>query len=78
MSRPRLDPETPDEVDANRMPLIEHLRELRNRLMWSIGALAVGTVVSMAFVDEIIAFITAPVTDTLDAYGIEGGLSIVN
>jgi sec-independent protein translocase protein TatC len=78
MSVPRRDQEPADEVDANRMPLIEHLRELRNRLMWSIGALVVGTCVSMAFVDEIIAFITAPVTDTLAEYGIQGGLSIVN
>jgi sec-independent protein translocase protein TatC len=78
MSALRREPATEDEVDGHRMPLIEHLRELRNRLMWSIGSLAVGTVVSMAFVDEIIAFITAPVTDTLAAHGIEGGLSIVN
>ena len=67
-----------DEVDQYRMPLIEHLRELRNRLMWSFGALSLGTIVSMAFVDEILRFITAPVTDTLAAYHIDGGLSIVN
>jgi sec-independent protein translocase protein TatC len=78
MTAPKLGQEPRDEVDANRMPLIEHLRELRNRLMWSIGSLCIGTMVSMAFVDEIIAFITAPVTDTLAEYGIEGGLSIVN
>lgn len=67
-----------DEVESSRMPLMDHLRELRNRLVWSVGALVLGTIVSMAFVDEIIAFITAPVTDTLSVYGIEGGLSIVN
>ncbi len=78
MTAPRLDQEPADSVDAYRMPLLDHLRELRNRLMWSFGALAVGTGVSMAFVDEIIRFITAPVTDTLAAHGIEGGLSIVN
>ena len=28
-----------DEIDASKAPLIEHLIELRQRLMWSIGAI---------------------------------------
>jgi len=32
----------PDEVEASRMPLLDHLVELRNRLMWSIGAIFVA------------------------------------
>jgi sec-independent protein translocase protein TatC len=70
--------EPEDEVDKYRMPLLDHLRELRNRLMVSIGALGVGTLVSMAFVQEIYAVATAPVTNTLAEYGIGGGLSIVS
>lgn len=67
-----------DEVEQHRMPLIDHLRELRTRLMWSAAALGVGMLVSLAFTDQILAFITAPVNDALADAGIEGGLSIVN
>ncbi|MEN0063252.1 MAG: twin-arginine translocase subunit TatC [Myxococcota bacterium] len=55
-------PEQPlDEVDEHRMPLIEHLRELRNRLVVSVGALIAAIIVSSIFANEIIAFIRAPV-----------------
>ena len=67
-----------DEVEAHRMPLMEHLRELRRRLMIAMGALAVGMVVSLAFTDAILAFLTAPVTQALADAGVEGGLSIVS
>ena len=67
-----------DEVEQHRMPLIEHLRELRTRVMWSIGAVGVGMLVSLAFTDLILAFIQAPVTVALEDAGVEGGLSIVN
>lgn len=30
------------------MPLVEHLRELRKRLMWSVGSVLVGMIVSLA------------------------------
>lgn len=32
----------PDEVESSRMPLLDHLIELRNRLMWSIGAVFIA------------------------------------
>jgi len=67
-----------DEVEQHRMPLIEHLRELRTRVMWSAAAVGVGMLVSLAFTDHILAFITAPVNEALLGAGIEGGLSIVN
>ncbi len=72
------DEETPDEVELHRMPLLEHLKELRDRMVWSAGALVVGMLVSLAFTDEIIAFITAPAVVALESSGAEGGLSIVN
>ncbi|MCB9684952.1 MAG: twin-arginine translocase subunit TatC [Alphaproteobacteria bacterium] len=74
----RPEPEPPaNEVDAYRMPLLDHLRELRNRMMWSFGALFAGTLVSMAFATEILDFVRAPVDQALLAQGIDGGLSIV-
>jgi len=32
----------PDEVEASRMPLLDHLIELRDRLMWSIGTIFIA------------------------------------
>lgn len=71
------DPASNDEVEQFRMPLIEHLRELRTRLLISIAALGVGLCVSLAFVDEILAFMTAPVRTALAEHHIDGGLAIV-
>jgi len=52
-----------DPFDDSRMGLLEHLTELRNRMIWIVGALLVGIVVSIAFVEPVIAFITEPVTN---------------
>ncbi|GAU66207.1 putative twin-arginine protein translocase subunit TatC [Streptomyces sp. NBRC 110611] len=46
-----------------RMPLAAHLRELRNRLLKSVLAIAVVTVVAAYFYQEIAHFITGPVND---------------
>ncbi|HHC07759.1 MAG TPA: twin-arginine translocase subunit TatC [Actinobacteria bacterium] len=42
------------------MPFLEHLRELRARLVKSAAAVAVGTVVSFVFFEDILAFLAAP------------------
>ena len=42
------------------MTLTEHLGELRTRILRSLAALAAGTCISGAFIDEIIAVLTAP------------------
>ncbi|MEU0687285.1 twin-arginine translocase subunit TatC [Streptomyces uncialis] len=44
-----------------RMPLVEHLRELRNRLAKSVVAILVVTIVAAFFYKDIIEFITEPV-----------------
>ncbi len=49
-----------DEVESNRMPLLEHLKELRYRLIVSGIAVAVGMVVSLIFVQPMFAVLTAP------------------
>jgi sec-independent protein translocase protein TatC len=46
------------------MPLLAHLIELRNRLMWSIGALFVTFVFCYVFSTQIFAFLTQPLVDS--------------
>lgn len=72
------DPDRADEVEQYRMPLIEHIRELRDRLIYAIAAVVIGVCVSFAFVDDILAFATAPVEAGLADAGVEGGLALVN
>ncbi|WP_344321955.1 twin-arginine translocase subunit TatC [Streptomyces macrosporus] len=47
------------------MPLAEHLRELRNRLMKSVLAILAVTVVAMLYYKEIADFITEPVRESV-------------
>jgi sec-independent protein translocase protein TatC len=49
--------------DDGRMPLIEHLKELRARLIRSLIAIAVGFVVAYGFVDQIFALLTVPLRE---------------
>ncbi len=44
------------------MPLREHLRELRKRLLWSIFAICVGAVAGWFMYESLIAFIQNPLT----------------
>lgn len=67
-----------DEVEVHRMPLLEHLKELRDRMVRATGAVIVGMLISLAFTDQIIAFITEPANQALRDAAIGGGLSIVN
>lgn len=71
-------PATEDEVEASRMPLIDHLIDLRNRLMWSMAGLAVGMVTSLAYAEEIYLWLTAPFNQALLDANVEGALAIVN
>lgn len=48
------------ELEASRAPLLDHLMELRNRLMWALGYLMVGVVICFVFVDPIFLFMVEP------------------
>jgi sec-independent protein translocase protein TatC len=54
------------------MTLVEHLRELRNRLFWSAVAIALGTVVGWIFYDRIFTFIAQPLVDAANQVAAEG------
>ena len=49
-----------DELDASKAPLIEHLIELRKRLMWSCGAIFVGFVGCFFFAKQIYDILLYP------------------
>ncbi|MFF5446672.1 twin-arginine translocase subunit TatC [Streptomyces sp. NPDC012888] len=54
------------EKDAEgRMPLVEHLRELRNRLLKSVLAILVITIVAAFFYKDIINFLLKPMLDSV-------------
>ena len=52
----------PNPIEDSRMALMDHLIELRNRLLWVVGALIIGTALSMLFVTPILNFIIAPLS----------------
>jgi sec-independent protein translocase protein TatC len=54
------------ELEAGRMPLLDHLIELRNRLMWSIGAILVAFLISYQFKERIYGFLVHPLAVALE------------
>jgi sec-independent protein translocase protein TatC len=58
-----------DEVEASRMPLLDHLIELRDRLMWSIGAIFVAFVGCYFVAEHIYNILMHPL---VDAIGMDG------
>ncbi len=50
-------------IDQSAMSLMEHLIELRTRLIWVVGALLIGTLIAMLFVNPLLRFITKPLSD---------------
>lgn len=54
-----------ENLDGSAAPLMEHLKELRNRIMISIAAFVVAFFVAFLLVGHIWAFISAPICDVL-------------
>ncbi len=54
-----------DTIDDKPMPLIDHLLELRQRLLWSIGAFAVCFALCYYFSAQIYGFLAQPLADIL-------------
>jgi sec-independent protein translocase protein TatC len=53
------------EQEESAMPLMAHLVELRNRLLWAIVSLTIGFVICYIFAEEIYAFLVQPLTEAL-------------
>ncbi len=62
------------DIDATKAPLIEHLIELRKRLMWSIAALVVTIVGCYVVAEDIYRLLTLPLVQALEARGQEAEL----
>ena len=58
-----------DEVEHSTAPLIEHLAELRTRLIYSVIAFIIGIVLAFAVAEPILQFLVAPIEDALRNLG---------
>jgi sec-independent protein translocase protein TatC len=58
-----------DEINDKEMPLLEHLAELRKRLLWSAAAFLLAFFVCYHFAPKIYEFLAAPLAHALEARG---------
>ncbi|MFM2355070.1 MAG: hypothetical protein RLZZ528_806 [Pseudomonadota bacterium] len=58
-----------DEIDDKAAPLIEHLIELRTRVLWSLAAFVVGLLIAFSVWNPIFNFLTLPICKALEANG---------
>ena len=69
VSRPAVPPQEDDVIDDKPMPLLEHLIELRTRLMWSFGGFLLAFFVCYHFSAQIYAFLAQPLADVEERLG---------
>ncbi|MDO5528854.1 MAG: twin-arginine translocase subunit TatC [Paracoccus sp. (in: a-proteobacteria)] len=67
----------PDDIDDHSAPLIEHLVELRTRLIWSVVAFLVAMVLCYTVWNPIYNFLTRPICSALEVRGQECGLILL-
>ncbi len=60
---------TDDEMEDSSAPLIEHLSELRTRLIWSVLAFVVGIILAFTVAEPILQFLVHPIEATLRSLG---------
>jgi len=58
-----------DTVDDSAAPLVEHLIELRNRIIWSVGAFLVGMILCFIVADPILDFMLDPIERAMRSLG---------
>lgn len=60
---------TQDEIEDSSAPLVEHLAELRNRLMWSAAAFVVAMFTVYPFAMQVFNFLSRPICNVLAGMG---------
>ena len=58
-----------DDIEDSSAPLIEHLAELRNRLMWAMGAFVVAMILCFIVAEPILDFLLNPIEKAMRALG---------
>lgn len=58
-----------DEIEASAAPLIEHLTELRNRLIWAVVSYIVAILLCFTFAETILSFMLQPIEEAMRALG---------
>ncbi len=53
------------DLDSTSQPLIEHLTELRKRVLWSVVIMLIGTGICYHFRDDIYGFLVKPLADAM-------------
>ena len=61
----QLPPEEPDDSREGKMSFLEHLEELRKRIIRSCLAIAVGMAIAFVFINHIVTFVLAPMRRAL-------------
>lgn len=54
-------------IEATRAPLMDHLLELRNRLIWSVGSILIGFAICFAFWQILLQWLLLPYQDAVIA-----------
>lgn len=67
----------PDDIDESSAPLIEHLKELRSRLIWSVLAFVLAMVLCYFVWNPIFDFLTQPICHSLEKRGQTCGLILL-
>jgi sec-independent protein translocase protein TatC len=60
---------TPDDIDDSSAPLIEHLAELRNRLIWAVSSFIVAMILCFVVAEPILDFLLQPIEHAMRSLG---------
>lgn len=63
---------TQEDLDDTAQPLLAHLVELRQRLLWAVGGFFVAFLVCFAFAKQIFNFLVVPFSWAVDLAGMQG------
>lgn len=60
---------TPRDIDDSSAPLVEHLAELRDRLIWSVAAFLVAMILCFVVAEPLLDFLLGPIEQSMRALG---------